>query len=186
MLDENYKSQKFASELALIFDESIREFTRLCIVSAPDYFFLDCPASTTGKYHPIDELSADGTVIHTKKVFTLAYELCVGLECQSNRDEILAACLIHDLRKQGLERSGHTVKEHPDLAVKLIDDIQAATQILSEKSHKIIRNAVGYHFGLWSYGAWKKPLSDYTKEELCVYLSDFVASKRPVSINYKK
>jgi hypothetical protein len=186
MLDENYKSQVFVPELALIFDESIREFTRLCIVSAPDYFFLDCPASSSGKYHPIDELGADGTVIHTKKVFTVAYDMCVALECQGSRDEILAACLIHDLRKQGLTRSGHTVKEHPALAVNLIDDIQSATQILSEKSHKIIRNAVGFHFGLWSYADWKKPLSDYNREELCVYLSDFIASKRPVSVNYKK
>jgi hypothetical protein len=186
MLDENYKSSIFSNELTLIFDESIREFTRLCIVQAPDYFFKDCPASTTGKYHPIDELAGDGSVIHTKKVFTLAYELCRALECESNRDEILAACLIHDLRKQGLERGGHTARNHPDLAAKLVDEVQTATQMLSEKSYRIVRNAVGYHFGLWSEASWKKPLDKYTPEELCVYLSDYVASKRPVSINYKK
>lgn len=60
MIDENYKSGIFLEQLGLIYDETIREFTRLCICAAPDYFFVDCPASSSGKYHPIDELGADG------------------------------------------------------------------------------------------------------------------------------
>jgi hypothetical protein len=186
MLDEAYKSFIFANELLLIFNEVIREFARLCIISAPDYFFLDCPASSSGKYHPIDELGADGTLLHVKKVVTVAYELCRGLECEGHRDEIIAACLIHDLRKQGLNKSGHTTKNHPDLAAKLVDEIQAATQLLKQDSVNIIRNSVGYHYGPWSSGSWKKPLSNYTPEELCVYLSDYFASKRPFNINFKR
>jgi hypothetical protein len=186
MLNKDQKINVFEQELSLIFDESIREFTRLCIMAAPDYFFLDCPASTSGKYHPVDELGADGTLIHTKKVVTVAYEFCTGMGCVENRDEVLAACLIHDLRKQGITRSGHTTKNHPDLAAKLVEEVQNATQLLSETSYNIIRNCVGYHFGLWSAGNWLKPLSKYTTEELCVYLSDFIASKRPVQINYQK
>jgi len=147
MINEEVKSNTFSEELALIFDDSIREFTRLCIVSAPDYFFVDCPASSTGKYHPIDELSSDGTIIHTKKCFVVAYELCKGLECEDSRDEILSACLVHDLRKQGIEKSGHTVKNHPELAVQLIDETYLATQMISDKSYNLIRNCVGYHYG---------------------------------------
>jgi hypothetical protein len=186
MIDEKEKVAVFAQELNLIFDESIREFTRLCIISAPDYFFLDCPASSSGKFHPIDELGADGTVLHTKKVITVAYELCTGLGCSEHRDEIMSACLIHDLRKQGINRSGHTTRNHPDLAAKLVDEVQSATRLLSEESYKIIRGCVGYHFGLWSSGDWLKPLDKYTTEELCVYLSDFIASKRPVQVNYRR
>lgn len=186
MIDEKQKVAVFAQELALIFNETIREFTRLCIISAPDYFFLDCPASSTGKFHPIDELGADGTVIHTKKVITTAYEFCTGLGCAEHRDEVLAACLIHDLRKQGQSRSGHTTRNHPDLAAKLVDEVQSATHLLGEESYNIIRNCVGYHFGLWSASPWLKPLDQYTREELCVYLSDFIASKRPVQVNYRR
>ncbi len=185
-MDEEIKSNTFANELALIYDEGTKEFARLCICAAPDYFFLDCPASTTGKYHPIDELGADGTILHTKKVFTVAYELCRGLECESRRDEILAACLIHDLRKQGVKKTGHTAKNHPALGADLVEEVQNATQMLSNKSYNIIRNSVGYHYGPWSPRGWKKVLTKYTPEELCVYMSDYIASKRQVAVDYKR
>jgi len=186
MVDEQYKSEVFREQLELIFDDTIREFTRLCICAAPDYFFVDCPASSTGKYHPIDELGADGTVLHTKKVFTVAYQLCRGLECESKRDEILAACLIHDLRKQGMTKSGHTTKNHPALAADLVKEVQDATQMLSEESFNLIRNMCGYHYGPWSSGDWKKDLDQYTHEELTVYVSDYIASKREIHVDYRR
>jgi HD superfamily phosphohydrolase YqeK len=185
-MDMDVKAAAFEPELKVIFDEGIREFAKLCICAAPDYFFLDCPASSTGKYHPLDELGADGTLIHTKKVFTTAYELARGLGCEENRDEILAACLIHDLRKQGLTQSGHTARNHPALAADLVEEVQAATQMLTDKSYKIIRNAVGYHYGPWSSGDWKKPLDKYTPEEMCLYLADYIASKRVVAVDYRR
>jgi hypothetical protein len=186
MVSVEEKIATFEEELSLIFDEDVREFTKLCVVASPNYFFTDCPASSTGKYHPITELGPDGTMLHTKKVFTVAYELCRGLDCEQNRDEVLSACIIHDLRKQGLTKSGHTTKNHPDLAARLVDEVQRDTMLLSEKSHKLIRDMVGYHYGLWSVDKWRKPLSKYTPEELCVYLSDYVVSKRCVEVNYRR
>ncbi len=186
MVDEKTRSAVFEIQLELIFDETMREFTRLCICAAPDYFFTDCPASSSGKYHPIDELGADGTILHTKKVFTVAYQLSRGLECESSRDEILAACLIHDLRKQGMNKTGHTAKNHPALAADLVKEVQDATQMLTNKSYQIIHNACGYHYGPWSYKAWKKTLDDYTREELTVYLSDYIASKREVHVDHRR
>lgn len=186
MVDEKTRSAVFEKQLELIFDETMREFTRLCICAAPDYFFTDCPASSSGKYHPIDELGADGTILHTKKVFTVAYQLSRGLECESSRDEILAACLIHDLRKQGMNKTGHTAKNHPALAADLVKEVQDATQMLTNKSYQIIHNACGYHYGPWSYKAWKKTLDDYTREELTVYLSDYIASKREVHVDHRR
>ncbi len=180
------KENTFKKELELIYDKKIREFTRLCIVSAPDYFFTDCPASSTGKYHPITELGPDGTIIHTKKVFTLAYELCRGLGCEDNRDAILSACIIHDLVKQGWKKTGHTHKMHPAFGAQLVENVQRDTQILGQTNYDVIRKCVGHHYGLWSYGDWKKPLRDYSWEELCVYLSDYVASKRCVEVSYKR
>ena len=180
------KELVFKDELDRIFNASVKEFTKLCVTQSPDYFFVDCPASTSGKYHPIDELTADGTMIHTKKVFTVAYELCRGLDCEGSRDLILSACIIHDLLKQGKTKSGHTVKNHPDLAAQLVTEIYDATKVISEESYNIIRNCVGYHYGPWSIAPWKKPLSKYTPEELCVYTSDYVASKRFISVDYRR
>lgn len=186
MVDEIFKSGVFKEHLDLIFDETMREFTRLCICAAPDYFFTDCPASSVGKYHPIDELGADGTILHTKRVFTMAYQLCRGLECESSRDEILASCLIHDLRKQGMNKTGHTARNHPALAADLVEEVQNATRMLSEKSYQIIRNSCGYHYGPWSTKVWKKDLSKYTPEELTVYLADYIASKREIHVDYRR
>jgi hypothetical protein len=186
MVDEKFKSQVFIEQLELIYNETIREFTRLCICAAPDYFFTDCPASSTGKFHPIDELGADGTMLHTKKVFTVAYQLCRGLECEGSRDEILGACLIHDLRKQGMKKSGHTAKNHPALAAEMVKEVQDATQMLSNKSYQIMRNACGYHYGPWSSKEWKKDLNLYTSEELTVYLSDYIASKREIHVDHRR
>ncbi len=186
MVSPEEKAKVFEEELRLIFDDSKKEFTKLCIIAAPDYFFTDCPASTSGKYHPLDELSWDGTIIHTKKVFTVAYTLCRGLGCEDYRDEILAASIIHDLRKQGLKSTGHTTRNHPALAAKLVDEVQNATQLLTDESHTIIRGCVGYHYGPWSTGDWKKDLEHYSSAEMCVYLSDYVASKREVSVDYRR
>jgi len=180
------KAKHFDSELDRIFDKGIREFTKLCIGQAPDYFFIDCPASTSGKYHPISELGADGTLIHTKKVFTLAYEMCRGLGCEDNRDLILSASLIHDLLKQGKTKSGHTVKTHPALGADLVSEVHEATQIISEEEYSVIRNCVGYHYGPWSINPWKKSLEDYSMEELCVYMADYVASKRFIEVDYRR
>lgn len=176
------KVKVFSAELDLIFDTNIRTFVEVCLMVAPDYFFLDCPASSSGKYHPIDELCATGTVIHTKKVVTVAYDLCRGLGCEYNRDAVLAACIIHDLRKQGLEKTGHTVKYHPDLAAKLVEEVYKDIQLISQEQYSIIRCCCGYHYGPWSINPWKKDLSDYTPEELCVYLSDYIASKKTLTV----
>jgi len=186
MVSYEERVEIFEPELARIFDEKIKEFTKFCLMTAPDYFFTDCPASSSGKYHPIDELGADGTIIHTKKVFTVAYALCRALFCENHRDEILAACIIHDLCKQGMHRTGHTVKDHPELAAQLVQQVQNDTQYLSNESFVIIHNSVFYHYGPWTVEKHRKDLKDYTPEELCVYLSDYTASKREFEIHYKR
>jgi len=186
MISNEKRAGVFKDELDLIYNEGVREFTRLCLVASPDYFWTDCPASTSGKYHPLDELGHDGTILHTKKVVTVAYDLCRGLACEDRRDEILAACIIHDLLKQGLNKSGHTTKSHPDLAAKLVQRVYEDTLMISEASYNIIKNCVGFHYGPWSADPWKKDIREYSKEELCVYLSDYIASKRILTVHYKR
>jgi len=172
------KENIYKKELGLIFNLEIKEFTRLCLIAAPDYIFYDAPSSSSGKYHSVDELSGNGCVIHTKRVFYVANELCRGIGCENNKDAVLSSCIIHDLVKQGFKKTGHTQRNHPDLAAQLVDKVQEATFILSEAMHSMIKNCVGYHYGIWSTGKWKKDLNDYTPEELCVYVSDYLASKK--------
>ena len=177
----------FKNELALLTNKDIKDFTKECIRVSPDYVFEDCPSSSSGKYHPVDELSSDGTLIHTKRVFTIAYELARGFGCDHHRDEICAAALLHDMAKQGLESKGHTVKNHPQIMANLVAGVynNGFKDKLSKESANIIYWAIFYHYGPWhSDESTKKSISNYTPEELCVYTSDYVASKRFIKVDY--
>lgn len=176
----------FKDELKLIYDEGIREFTKLVLTQIPAYFFLDCPSSSSSLYHPVDEHTFIGVIIHTKRVFTVAYELCRGLGAEEDRDRILSATILHDGLKQGKTKTGHTVKNHPALAADLIEEVYNATQMVSNESYNIIRNCVGYHYGPWSISPWAKPLAKYTPAELTTYISDYIASKRCIKVDYRR
>lgn len=187
MTTQAEKEEYFKDELDRIYDHKIKEFARLCLVNSPDYIFGDCPSSSGGKYHPIDELCPEGTLIHMKKVFTMAYEIVKGLDCEQSRDIVTTAALVHDLRKRGPGKGAlHTIKDHPAHAAKLVDEVQEATQLLTDEQHEMLRNCVGYHYGPWSEDPWKKPIEDYTKEELALYISDFVVSKRFIMTDYRR
>jgi len=178
----------FKDELDLIGRKDIKDFVKACMVAAPDYVFEDCPSSSTGKYHPIEELGADGTIIHTKKVFAVAYEFSRALDCEYHRDEIIAAALLHDMAKQGIERRGHTVREHPQIMAKLVADVynKEFKDKLSKTSANLIYWAIFYHYGPWTIDTSSKSLKEYTPEELAVYMADYIVSKRFVHIDYKR
>lgn len=178
----------FKEELSLIVKKDIRDFVKAVLEAAPDYIFEDCPSSSSGKYHPIDELGPDGNNIHVRKVFAVAYELSRGLDCEYHRDEICAATLVHDILKQGIEKSGHTVRDHPQLAADLVAKVykEKFKDKIDRNSVVIIYNAIRYHYGPWTEKSVKKPLSKYTPEELCMYISDYIASKRFIKVDYLK
>ncbi len=178
----------FKDELELISQPIIREFVKECLAQAPDYVFEDCPSSSSGKYHPIEELGPDGTIVHTKKVFALAYELSRGFDVEHRRDEICAAAILHDLVKQGLTRTGHTVKEHPQLMAKFAADIyrDKFRGRLDSKSANTICSCIFYHYGPWVIPSAKKPLTEFSMEEMVVYTADYVTSKRFIHVDTKR
>jgi len=187
-MDYKDRLNLFKSELNLMIKKDVLDFTKECIRVAPDYVFEDCPSSSSGKFHPIDELAGDGTIIHTKRVFTLAYDLSRGLGCEHNRDEICAAALLHDLAKQGLEPAGHTIRDHPQVMARLIADVynDRFKEVLDKDSANIIYWAVFHHYGLWTIAKHSKLLEHYTPEERCVYEADYVCSKRFIHVDYIK
>ena len=187
-MDYEDRINYFRDELELIARPEIREFVEECIKRVPDYVFEDCPSSSSGKYHPIEESGPDGTILHTKKVFALAYELSRGLDCEGSRDEVCAAALLHDLVKQGMTKSGFTVKEHPQLMAEFVADIykEKFKDKLDRESALKIYYGIFYHYGPWTKQSVRKPMSDYTPEELAVYLADYVSSKRFVHIDSRR
>jgi len=187
-MDYKDRLKLFKPELDLMVKKGVLDFVKECIKVAPDYIFDDCPSSSSGKFHPIDELGGDGTVIHTKRVFTLAYELSRGFGCEHNRDEICGAALLHDFAKQGLDPTGHTVRDHPQIMASLISDVYNTSfkDKLDKNSANIIYWAVFHHYGLWTIAKYRKPLNQYSAEEYCVYTADYVSSKRFIHIDHIK
>jgi len=185
-MDYKDRLKLFKPELNLIIKKDVLDFTKECIKVAPDYVFDDCPSSSSGKFHPVDELGGDGTVIHTKRVFTLAYDYSRMLDVEHHRDEICSAALLHDMAKQGLDKSGHTVKDHPQIMAGIIADVYNTgfKTKLDKNSANIIYWAVRNHYGPWSLD--KKPIPQYSMEELAVYVADYTASKRFIKVDYLK
>lgn len=178
----------FKDELNLISEKVIKDFVKACIKEAPDYIFEDCPSSTSGKHHPLDEIASDGTLTHTKRVFAVAYDLARGLDIEHKRDVVLAAALLHDMLKQGHTRSGHTVHNHPQLMAEMITKVY--NEQFKDKMHLEVAEeiywAVFYHYGPWTNKKVAKPMTDFTMVELAVYVADYIASKRFVHVDYKR
>jgi hypothetical protein len=187
-MDFEKRMETFKDELSLILKPEIKDFTIECIRISPDYVFEDCPSSSSGKFHPVDECSATGTILHSKRVFALAYELSRALNCEEYRDEICAAAILHDMAKQGLTKSGHTTRDHPQTMAKLIADVynNSFKEKISKESAFRIYFSVFHHYGNWSEASIRKPLNEYKPWELCVYLADYVSSKRFVHVDHLK
>ena len=187
-MDYKDRIKYFKAELNLISNKSVKDFVKSCIDKAPDYVFEDCPSSSSGKFHPVDELAGDGTLVHTKRVFALAYEYSRALDCETQRDEICAAALLHDMVKQGREATGHTLKNHPELGAQLVAEVYNTEfkEKLNKDSANIIYWACFYHYGPWTARKYRKPLTEFTPSELCVYMADYTASKRFIHVDHKR
>lgn len=187
-MDYKDRLELFKPELSLMFKKDVLDFTKACIEVAPDYVFDDCPSSSSGKFHPVDELGGDGTVIHTKRVFTLAYDYSRMLDVEHHRDEICSAALLHDMAKQGLDSTGHTVNNHPQIMAGIIADVYNTRfkEKLDKTSANIIYWCVFYHYGPFTVMKHRKSMDQFSLEELAVYNADYTASKRFVKVDYLK
>ena len=128
------KSELFKNELKTITSDDIRDFAKVVLDDAPDYFF-KVAASSTGKYHPAYALGDGGLMRHTKAVLRI-YNYIIGLEQYQNQfderwiDLGRVACLAHDIQKSGTAETYEekakdgkkvfTVFNHPLLAAEYI------------------------------------------------------------------
>lgn len=159
--------EQFKNELLNIGNVAIRNFTKECLIKAPESFWLR-PSSSTGKYHLQDEFSKGGIVKHSKRVCLVA-EILMRASTSPiiNKDAVISACLLHDICKYGNSSlvTEHTVENHPQLAAKLLREIP------EEFSGKeVIINAVERHMGKWGVN---KPKSI---EDRIVHLADIIAT----------
>lgn len=182
----------FDKELNYITNVELKEFIIECLEKAPEYFY-HVPASSSGKYHPKQDICEGGLVNHTKAVVQVALDL---IRCEQfnrseeNKNEIISACILHDIIKNGFEDSGKTLTEHPLLACEFIEKVF----IESEKDYSNIWSSVNLiqcfiktHMGIWNKdkeGNEVLPLIyESHKCGLLVHLADYIASRKYIDMS---
>lgn len=156
-----------------------KQVTEIFLKEAPRYIW-NCPASSSGKYHPEDTISDHGLWIHIKRSFT-AFERLASTEVEMGRineverDYGRAAILLHDLFKQGHEPRDkkHTKGDH---------DVIAANYLVSHTNlpAKVIR-CVETHNGGWGEGSDPETVLQHVHHK-----ADMIASGRNVYIKMEK
>ena len=172
------------------FSKDINDFAFHLLDTLPDYFF-SVPASSSGKYHPENDLGEGGLVRHSITVSRMLSHLLAPkgyFDFTDREKELLkVAALFHDSFKSGTqeeyEKNIHTKFFHP---------IYAANHIITESvfagfnfnDAKFIANAIASHMGQWNTSTRMKgtlPLPE-SPEQKVLHLADYLASRRNINM----
>lgn len=160
---------------------NIRDIVLRTLQSVPEYFY-EIPSSSSGKYHPTDELGDGGLLIHTLKDVAVARILASMYKLSEYElDLAIAALFLHDGCKSGkTENLGHTQFMHPIFAAHLVTETNP-----KNKEAKKIAKLISSHMGRWNtskYEPGKKLPVPKTKLQKFVHLCDYVASRKDFQI----
>ena len=181
-MNSSERIELFQRELSYISDNKVKEFAKILLTEADDYFF-EVPASSSGKYHPKFALGDGGLVRHTKAVAYFLNELLrpsIEFEAVTRHDAdlLIVAAIAHDIKKQGDGIEGHTVKEHPQLAAEYVMEMwreHNGKRLISEEDAEYICDAVRTHMGPWS----DEPPT--TQDQILVFYADYIASRKEIT-----
>lgn len=162
----------FGPELSCIQNTHLRDFAIECLNVAPKYFWT-IPSSFSGKYHPVEELSIGGKVLHTKKCFILCktWAEMQGFE-QLTIDILLVASLLHDMCVAGTEYTKeeelHTLPNHAFLVRPLIEKHGIHSKFFNDlglkKVYEPIMRIIECHMGRWTPEDKIDLVKEYCKE----------------------
>ena len=172
---------KLAAHIAAIADEEIRETVLNSFEFVPDYFW-EIPSSSSGKYHPEDEICEGGLVVHTIKTIVVCKQMAPMLDLsQREIDLCVAALILHDTCKNGYKNSGHTVHEHPALAANLVCYANGDSPLSCE-----IGSLIKTHMGRWNVSNYSNVVLSVpaTKLQQFVHMCDMFAAQKTWDIKY--
>lgn len=184
------KAAVFEEELSAIKSATIRDSVRIILGELPDYFFRTA-ASSTGKYHPSYALGSGGLVRHTKAAVKICNDL-LSLEYNTvkfeewQRDIMIAALILHDGMKHGLEGSQYTVAEHPVVMADYIKGHKADYSFTDEELD-LLTNCISTHMGQWNTDFKTKAQimnKPSTEEQYFVHLCDYLASRKYLDVSF--
>lgn len=183
-MTEKEKLSKFDKELNLIKDGLVKKLTKEVIKHADDWFFIE-PASSSGKYHPQFALEAGGLVMHTKAVVYFLKELLRSELFpidEYHQDMLILSAIAHDIKKYGENsNTGHTVKNHPELASIYIEKINKEKKILKNNNDiEYIKKCIITHMGIWG------DIKPESEDERLLHIADLLASRKEIDIKFSE
>ena len=185
------REELFLDELGYIKDEELAECLLNIINMLPEYW-LDEPASSTGKYHPEYALGKGGLLRHSKAAMRIGYELLnnpsIGDKYTNHeKDLMLLALLVHDGLKLGLPKEKYARFDHPILMANYI--IENAEKLsLSEEDAKFMADVIKTHMGPWTtdYDGNEILEKPKTKYQNFVHMCDYLASRKCLLVPFDK
>ena len=183
-MTDKEKVSKFNKEISYIKNSDVKKLTKEVLKNADDWFFIE-PASSSGKYHPEFALGPGGLVMHTKAVVYFLNELfrseMYNID-EYHQDLLYISAIAHDIKKYGeSSNTGHTVKNHPELASKYVDTINKEKgNILKNKDIDFIKDCINKHMGIWG------DVKPKNESEKILHIADLLASRREIDIKFTK
>lgn len=178
-------SEIFYGELQLIQDKTLAaDVQRILNKLVPPYFYI-LAASSTGKYHPWYSLGYGGLVRHTKAAVRIAYDLLqIEQYKHLNSDAIIAALILHDTFKHGIDCGPYTVANHPLVAAhEIITWVEKNLPEEQWPKFREICDLIASHMGQWNM-VNNQPLlpKPKTEAEKFVHLCDYLASRKYIVV----
>jgi len=161
------------------------------VYSVPDYI-LSIPSSSTGKYHPKDEINRNGMKYHIYRCLAFTQETVRMLFLSDeDRDILIAGCILHDAFKNGVTNGGKTLDNHPVLIYNHIKESSKISNPLCLKyiTRKIEKLALVclLHSGQWTPEEAYKTLREdgikfdkYETLTKTMHMIDYLASRRSI------
>lgn len=183
-MDRNEKVAVFATEVARIEDENLRNFAVNMIENGdiPAYFW-EIGASSSGKFHPIFSQGEGGLVRHVKAAMLILEDLLrmssYAYMSAEYKDYCRIALLFHDCAKYGTDEeiNKDEYANHARNGAQLLDRNWVA--YFGQSAPFLILNAMRSHMGQWSTEKEDKP---FTNIDRVVHLADYISSRSYINI----
>jgi hypothetical protein len=171
---ESSAQQMLSEATDLIVDPAIKALVKNALKTVPKEFYTD-PSSSSGRYHPADEINKGGLVLHTCRVVAMAKHVGDYYGVSQQESDILRAGLIlHDSCKGGEPWNGYA-KNHGDVAAAHI----TRTEGSDTPDGKLITQVAANHMAQWSQNAdgSRCPRPPANKLDQIASYADYIAAQ---------
>lgn len=165
----SHVQQNISAAVGLIQDPALAASVRTALKAAPAEFFT-APSSSTGKYHPADEINPGGLAFHSLRDVKMGDILCDYFKVGgAEKDQILSALLLHDIEKGGVPWHGYA-KDHGPIGERFLDGVWDHTK---DPALDHIEELVSNHMAQWNF---PDPTPPKDLDNQIVSYADYLAS----------